>query len=92
MRRTRVKIISKIVALMAIAIFSGITSVEADDYIDVISLCRHDEVEYFNCKLQNSRKVASVCAADNRLGYMKVNFFKLACCHLMPMVSCQMLD
>jgi len=72
-----VKPASMVVFLMVIAIANTIVTVEAADYLGSMSLCHHDEVEYFSCKLQDSNKIASVCAAGNSSpdhGYVQYRF------------------
>ena len=77
MGRPFVKPASMAVILMAIVIAPNIATVEAADYPDSMSLCHHGEVEYFSCKLQDSNKIASVCAAGNSSpdhGYVQYRF------------------
>lgn len=71
------KIISKMVYLLASIIFNDMASAATADYLDAVSLCRHGEVEYFGCRLQDSKKIASICAFDNSSpdhGYVQYRF------------------
>ncbi|WP_126877439.1 hypothetical protein [Paraburkholderia kururiensis] len=71
------KIVSKVFILMAITIAIATVPVGATDYLNSTSLCHRGEIEYFGCKLRDSNKIASVCAADNSSpdhGYVQYRF------------------
>jgi hypothetical protein len=60
---------------IAIACYGG--SVEAASYLGATSLCHQGETQYFSCRLQDSRKIVSVCAAHNISpdhGYVQYRF------------------
>ncbi|MBB5447302.1 MULTISPECIES: hypothetical protein [unclassified Paraburkholderia] len=63
--------------VLAITVASDLVSAKPESYLGATSLCHQGEVEYFSCKLQDSRKIASVCAADNvspDRGYVQYRF------------------
>ncbi|WP_306716770.1 hypothetical protein [Burkholderia dolosa] len=62
---------------LAITMASDLVSANVTSYLGALSLCHQGEVEYFSCKLQDSNKIASVCAADNVSpdhGYVQYRF------------------
>jgi hypothetical protein len=63
--------------LIAIATVYYAVPAEATGYLGKTSLCRADEIQYFSCELHDSRKIASVCAANNISpdhGYVQYRF------------------
>lgn len=72
-----VKTISKVGVLVLLTICNSVASAASEDYLYAGSLCHYGEVEYFNCKLQDSKKIASVCASNNSSpdhGYVQYRF------------------
>ncbi|CAB3755353.1 hypothetical protein [Paraburkholderia solisilvae] len=70
------KLIERIVVFVVISIAGGSVSAEITSY-EAESLCRQGEMKYFSCELQNSKKIASVCAKDNispDQGYVQYRF------------------
>ncbi|GAB7525882.1 hypothetical protein PBS_48720 [Paraburkholderia sp. 2C] len=68
---------SKNLALLAITIACNAAPAEAADYLAPASLCQRGEKQYFSCELQGSRKIASICAANNTSpdhGYVQYRF------------------
>ncbi|MDY7786485.1 hypothetical protein U0E10_01015 [Burkholderia ubonensis] len=67
----------KTVILMMIAVANVLVSGKAANFLGATNLCRQGEVEYFSCELQDSNKMASVCAANNISpdhGYVQYRF------------------
>lgn len=63
--------------LLVTAVASSLISAKTTDYLGATSLCYRGEVEYFGCEMQNSNKIASVCAAGNispEHGYVQYRF------------------
>lgn len=63
--------------LLVTAVAYSLASAETIDYRAATRLCHRGEVEYFNCEIQNSNKIASVCAAGNvspEHGYVQYRF------------------
>ncbi|HEM7891524.1 MULTISPECIES: hypothetical protein [Burkholderia] len=62
---------------LIITVANFLVLAKAASFIGATSLCHQGEVEYFGCELQDSNKIASVCAADNISpdhGYVQYRF------------------